>query len=91
MEIKLRLSAFRFPFSFHSLLPFVPFVLARPSLRVQRSNPDGQRDCFTGEQCELRAGLLRRFAPRNDAFDVCLAATRAQSRRENETLFPSRP
>jgi hypothetical protein len=53
---ELRLSAFRFPFCLRS------------SLRAKRSNPVGQRDCFTGEQFEAPPGLLRRFAPRNDAF-----------------------
>jgi hypothetical protein len=53
------------PFFLFSFVQFVPFV---PSLRAKRSNPVGERDCFTGEQFEASAGLLRRFAPRNDAF-----------------------
>jgi hypothetical protein len=62
-EIKLRLSAFRFPFSFRSLLPFVLSVRHCPIRHCERSEAIQTAKSIASpeKQFALRAGLLRRF------------------------------
>jgi hypothetical protein len=85
MEIELRLSAFRFPFSFRS---FFSFVVASQRVRPEVAGPMTS----SAKKSSRTARLLHRrtvdsaldcfvaFAPRNDAFHVGFATTRAQIR-----------